>query len=132
MEITKQELAELVATAIAAAKAPNAVEQSKLDAEARALKEAQAARLALSESVQDGIRQKRMTQRICSHEHKNGDSHMVYIQEAGGPGYLLCQKNQCKVRPGFAPDSYVGDDIYDTDLFNRCFQKIATTGEIFG
>lgn len=132
MELTNEQLQALIVAAVKAAKEPSALEQKKIDAEAEEQRVKQEHRLRLASSVKEDRAQKIAMQRICTHEHRNGDTHMVFIQEQKGPGYLLCQKNQCKVRPGNAPEGYQGGDIYDTELFNRCFQKIATGAEIFG
>jgi hypothetical protein len=110
-------------TAIAAAKEPSALEQKKLDADALRIEGEQAARLRLSTEVKAEAQAKHARQRLCSHEHANGDSHVVYVQERKGPGYMLCQKNQCIIRPGVAPEGYTGNVIYDTNQFNRLFQK---------
>jgi hypothetical protein len=129
VSFSKSDLAELIATAIAAAKAPNVVEQKKLDEEARRLEAEQDARKSLSQSVLADLTQKRQNQLICSHEHKNGDSHCVLVQ-SGKDTYILCQKNQCKIRPGSQPANYGGNDIYDTALFNKLMQKLPTN-ELF-
>lgn len=128
--ISKEDLKEIIATAIAAAKAPNVVEQQKFDEQQRQIDEDRRQREILSQSVLADLEQKRQLQQICSHEHKNGDSHCVFIQEPKGPGYILCQKNQCKIRPGQKPANYKGNDIYDSALFNRLFQKLPTN-ELF-
>lgn len=134
--VTKQDLADIVAAAvtaaIAAAKAPTVVEQAQLDAEAKRIKDEQESRKQLSKGVLDQIENKRFIHQTCSHEHKNGDTHCVYIQEKVGPGYLLCQKNQCIIRPGQASENYKGVVIYNTEMFNRIFQKTTSAGEIFG
>lgn len=136
LSITPEQLQTLIATAVEsavkAAKQPTVLEQKKLDEEEQARQVAQDQRKRLAASVKESSEQKKAFQRICTHEHRNGDTHMVFVQEQQGPGYLLCQKNQCIVRPGEAPKDYKGYDIYDTELFNRCFQKIATGAEIFG
>jgi hypothetical protein len=126
MEISKSDLQELLAGVVKAVKEPTALEQKKMDAEAKTVAQAQEDRKKLSQSVLEDIANKRFIQSVCSHEHKNGDSHCVYIQESKGPGYILCQKNQCKIRPGTAPTDGTADAgaIYDTALFNKLFQKL--------
>lgn len=131
IQLTKNDLKEIITSAIAAAKAPNEVEQRQLDAQKLEIEQAQKERLIQSKSVLDEIEQKKTIQRLCSHEHRNGDTHAVYVQEKSGPGYFICQKNQCKIRPGAPPEGYKGGDIYDTALFNRLFQKSANN-DIFG
>ena len=110
VSLTKQDLADVVAAAvsaaIAAAKAPNVIEQAKLDREKQQIEQDQANRLKTSQGVLDDIKAKRFTQATCSHEHPDGHTHCVYVMERIGPGYLLCQKNQCIIRPGQASPNY--------------------------
>lgn len=125
---TKQDVLDI----IAAVKAPNPVQQAELDRQSAEMQQKQKDRKETSAQVLADIQQKRAIRAICTHEHPNGDSHAVYIQEQVGPGYFICQKNQCKIRPGVKPEK--GGDaeaIYDTREFNRLFQK-ANTNEIFG
>jgi hypothetical protein len=123
--------AELLRETIAEIKKPTQAEQRELDATKLRVEQEQKERQALSKSLVEEIENKKTIQRLCSHEHRNGDTHAVYIQEKSGPGYFICQKNQCKIRPGNAPEGYKGGDIYDTALFNRLFQKSANN-DIFG
>lgn len=129
--LTADDLKEIIATAIAAAKAPNAVEQDKLDRLKQEIILANQNREKLGKQVLQDIANKRLTQMLCSHEHRNGDSHGVYIMEKNSPGYILCQMCQGKVRPGQAPDKYAGVDIFSTPLFNKMFQKLPGS-EMFG
>lgn len=130
LQLTKDDLAQIVATAIKAAKEPNVVEQRKLDEQNKQIEEAQASRLQTSEGVKQDIKNKRWIHANCSHAHANGDTHAAWVQEKSGPGYFLCQKNQCVIRPGSAPEGYRGTVIFSTDLFNTLFQK-ARSQEIF-
>jgi hypothetical protein len=135
INITKEDLKELITSAVAAAvaavKAPTAEEQRVLDAEKKRIETDQANRLKTADSVKQDIANKKWTHLNCSHEHKNGDTHCVYVAERVGPGYLLCQKNQCIIRPGTPSKNYKGTVVYNTDLFNKIFQKLPG-GEIFG
>ena len=131
LNLTKQDLADIIASAIAAAKAPNVVEQAKLDAQKKQIEVDQQNRLKISKDVLTEIEGKRWVKRTCSHEHKNGDTHCVHVQEKHGAGYLLCQKNQCIIRPGTTSPNYKGSVIYSTELFNQVFQKLPG-GEVFG
>jgi hypothetical protein len=130
MTLTKEDLAAIVTAAIAAAKAPNVVEQAELDARKREIAEAQSLRLQTSEEQKKEVANKKWIHHNCTHEHKNGDTHCVWVQEKSGPGYLICQKNQCIIRPGAVPSDYKGTQVFDTALFNRIFQKLPG-GEIF-
>ena len=131
LNLTKQDLADIIASAIAAAKAPNVVEQAKLDAQKKQIEVDQQNRLKISKDVLTEIEGKAWVKRTCSHEHKNGDTHCVHVQEKHGAGYLLCQKNQCIIRPGTPSPNYKGSVIYSTELFNQVFQKLPG-GEVFG
>lgn len=129
--ITKDDLKEILTAVVEIAKAPSVLEQRKLTAQNAEIEQAQRERQTLAQSMLEEIENKKNIQRLCSHEHRNGDTHAVYVQEKSGPGYFICQKNQCKIRPGAAPEGYKGGDIYDTALFNRLFQKSANN-DIFG
>lgn len=128
--VTVSDLKEILRDVIREVKAPNVVEQKKLDEQARQTEIAQDNRRKQADLMIEDQKNKRFVQRACSHEHRNGDSHCVYIIEKNTPGYILCQKCQGKVRPGGAPKGYKGDDIYDTALFNRMFQKLPSN-ELF-
>lgn len=133
MELTAEQLQAMITgaveAAVKAAKAPSEIEQKQLDAAAKKVAEEQEYRRQTSADVQRGIQEKHAFQHVCSHEHRNGDTHMVYIQDGH---YMLCQLCQAKVRPGVAPAGYNGYDIFDTALFNRSMQKVPSNAEIFG
>lgn len=120
-----------VKTAVEATKAPTEIEQRQLDVQKRQIETDQENRKKTAEGVKQEIANKKWVHLNCSHEHKNGDTHCVYIQEKVGPGYLLCQKNQCIIRPGTPSKNYKGTIVYSTDLFNKIFQKLPG-GEVFG
>lgn len=116
-------------------KKPNEVEQAEIDRQAREMRAKNEERKINGGNMLAEIEAKRALQKICTHEHRNGDTHAVFIQEKTGPGYFICQKNQCKIRPEPRP---ADDDprldrgaIYDNAQFNRLFQK-ATNNEVFG
>jgi hypothetical protein len=123
--------AEQMKTVIEELKKPTLLEQKQLDAEAKAILEKNQERKENAAGMLIKIENKRAVQRICSHKHRTGQSHCVYIMEKTGPGYILCQKEQCKIRPEPAPKNYNGDDIFDTALFNRLFQEMPSN-EMFG
>ena len=122
--------AEALKTVIEELKKPTAIEQKQLDAEAKKLMEANEERKSNSGAILQQIENKRQMQRICTHKHRDGNSHCVYVMEQRGPGYILCQKNQCIIRAGNPPTNYKGNDIYSTDLFNRLFQELPSN-ELF-
>lgn len=133
--LTKEDLKEILKAnqealveAIREIKKPTEMEQAKIDAEKLATEARQTERKTNSAAVLEQISNRRAIQRMCSHEHPNGDSHCVWVQEKRGPGYLICQKNQCIIRPGKAPQGYQGNAIFDSDLFNKIFQKLNTSG----
>ncbi len=136
LNLTKSDLAELISTAVtaavAAAKQPNVIEQAKLDREMKGIIEANAERMENSKGQLELIAAKKWTHETCTHKHKDGNSHCVYVMEKNGPGYILCQKNQCKIRPGEQPEKGKGDPdaIYDTRLFNQVMQELPTN-ELF-
>ena len=132
--LTKTDLSDLVTAAIKAEKEPTVAEQRKIDKENKEFEAAQAARAALGKQALEERANKLALQKICSHTHSNGTSHCVYIQEPSGPGYLICQLNQCKIRPEPKPEkNFDATAIYDTATFNRIFQSLNTNhGDILG
>ena len=123
--------AEMIREVITEIKKPTVLEQKKLDEEAKELLDRNQERKDNSAGVLAQIEHKRSMQRICTHKHRDGNSHCVHIQEQSGPGYILCQLRQCKIRPS-APKAQQQDKdaIYDTDLFNRLFQELPSN-ELF-
>ncbi len=135
MTLTKEDLKEILKAnqetlveAIRELKKPTEIEQAQIDAQKREIEARQSERKTNSDSVKDDIINKRAIKKSCSHEHPNGTTHCVWVQERTGPGYLICQLNQCIIRPGTAPKNYQGDHIFDSDTFNRIFQKLNTSG----
>lgn len=112
---------------------PTVLEQKEIDAELKRIMDANEERRVNSLGIKQQMADKRLNQSICSHKHRDGNSHCVFIMEkAPSPGYILCQKNQCKIRPGSTPaENADGGAIYDTGLFNRLFQELPTQ-EMFG
>jgi len=141
MDVVKELLAEQarqnaenIERIIKVIKEPTALEQKALDKQEREVREANESRRKTAEDVKRGIENKKWLQSVCSHQHNDAahGTHLVFVQEVRGPGYLLCQKHQCKIRPGVAPTGYKGTDIYNTAEFNRLFQTLPGRGEIFG
>jgi hypothetical protein len=124
--------AEMLKEVIQELKKPTLLEQKAIDAELERLKAANEERRVNSEGIKMQMADKRLNQSICSHKHRDGNSHCVFVMEkAPSPGYILCQKNQCKIRPGAAPAQNADfGAIYDTGLFNRLFQELPSN-ELF-
>lgn len=125
-EQLKSIIVEAVGAAVREARKPTDIEQKALDLETRLIENAQEARKNLAATVIKERENRRITQRNCIHEHPDGKSHCVYVMESQGPGYILCQLNQCIIRPGKEPVNSRGMAIYDGALFNRLFQKLQT------
>jgi hypothetical protein len=130
LAITARDLQDIITAAVAAAKAPNVIEQAKLDEQRAEMVQKQQYRQATAQSVRDDIENKKLIQQVCSHEHPNGASRSVYVTERTGPGYMICLKNQCKIRPEPKPAKNADSGaIYDTTMFNRLFQKANSVEE---
>lgn len=82
--------------------------------EKKQLENSLAERKANAETQKEIARQKKINQSICTHEHMNGASHCVYIENGN---FILCQKCQDVIRP-------------DRAEFNRLFQGCQP--EMFG
>lgn len=123
--------AEQTAEIIRELKKPTVLEQRALDREQKEIQDKNEERKANAGAMLQKDREKKFTQATCSHKHRDGNTHCVFVMEkAPSPGYILCQKNQCIIRPGTRPEGYGGSAIYDTDMFNRLFQELPTN-ELF-
>lgn len=123
--------AEQLKTVIAELKKPTEIEQKKLDEEAKAILQRNEERKENAAGMLQKIENAKWVHKTCTHKHRDGHSHCVLIHEKNTPGYILCQKEQCKIRPGVAPKDYKETDIYDTELFNRLLQELPGN-ELFG
>lgn len=121
--------AEMLKSVIQELKQPSVLEQVELDKEVERIKAANEERKANSEGIKNQMREKEAYRLICSHKHRDGNSHGVFIMErAPSPGYIHCQSCHANVRPGPRPET--GRDvlaIYDTALFNRMFQELPSS-----
>lgn len=135
MKEMAQQNANQTAALVAELRKPSVMEQRQLDVEAKALLDKNQERKDNAEAFRIKKAEERWLKQTCSHEHRNGNTHCVFITEAritnGVNGYILCQKNQCIIRPGTRPEKDSTDDIYDTAQFNRLFQSLPTQ-ELFG
>ena len=134
MNLTPEDLQNIVVAAIAAAKQPSELEQLALE-EKRDEIEARKAQITQenqmrAESAQQQIaimEGKRTMQKLCTHKHRRGDTHCVFITDDLG-GYILCQKCQAVIRAGEAPSKNDAGIIYNTALFNQLFQECTSNG----
>jgi ribosomal protein L11 methylase PrmA len=123
---------EQTAALVAEMRKPTVLEQKELDkqnAEILAKNQERKENAAGMKAKRDADK---WTKHTCNHMHPKGDTHCVYIQPTKHDryGYILCQKNQCIIRPEPAPVNYDGDDIYDTQQFNRLMQTLPSN-ELF-
>ncbi len=95
IRLTKADLQDIISVAVTAGKAPNVLEQKKIDEEQKRTEAAQSTRKALSGQVLQDLENRRNIQRICSHEHANGDTHCVYVQEQKGLTTSEVNRPQC-------------------------------------
>jgi len=138
MEAVKEMMAEqakqnaaALAEVIKAIKAPTVLEQKELDKQEREALAANENRKKQAQQVLATMAMKKQGQAVCNHKHPDGNTHLVHVQEPTGPGYLICQKRQCIIRPGKPSDHRRGDTaIYDTALFNQLFQTLPNKGDI--
>ena len=136
MALSKRDL-ELIAAIGQEMRKPNALEQKKLDENEAAKKASQEERLVNSAAVKEQMRLRKQEQMTCSHQHPDGHTHLARIIEngklAGGPGLLLCQWCNAKIRPDLGPEmkKIAPQAIYDTSLFNRLLQTIPGN-QVFG
>jgi hypothetical protein len=134
LNLTPKDLQAMIAAAVTAAIQESRKPAPPTDQEVAQLKMKQEHRLRTANEVIRTEENKRANQRICSHEHNNGDTHCVWVREENpaSPGFILCQRQQCRIRPGdltkdYEQPAFLRDRgaIYDTNLFNKLFQKCA-------
>lgn len=125
--------AEQLKSVIEELRKPTALEQKKIDEEVAELISKNEERKSNAQAMIKKSEDKRALQRICTHKGSDGHTHCVFVHDNNGKGtgYILCQRNQCQIRPGAAPAEYNGDVIYDTNLFNALFQTLPSN-ELFG
>lgn len=111
---------------------PTILEQKALDAEAREIVAKNEERKSNAGAMLEKEKQKRFSHITCSHKHRDGNTHGVYVMEkAPSPGYIHCQSCHANVRPGDKPEANSDTNgVYDTNLFNRMFQELPTN-ELF-
>lgn len=124
--------AEMLKEVIQELKKPTILEQKELDKEVEKIRAANEERKANAAGILMKMQQDRFEKETCSHEHRNGVSHGVFIQEkAPSPGYILCQACQGNIRPGSKPAENADPrGVYSTALFNEMFQKLPSS-ELF-
>lgn len=132
LNLTPADLQAMIAAAVTAAVQESRKPAPPTEQQLAQLEMEQQHRKDTSDQVKQLEVNKRANQMICSHEHTNGDTHCVWVREENpaSPGFILCQKWQCRIRPGAfnkQGTSYERDRgaIYDTAMFNRLFQKCA-------
>lgn len=141
INLTKQDLTDLVAAAVtaamAAANAPKPLSKKELDE----IKQAQEMRKDTAASLLEGKKRARWFQESgCSHEHSKqagGGTHCVHVKDSDHPdsaGFILCQNCQGRFRPDDPKWRKLDPDaIFSTGVFNKLFQECAQAqGEMLG
>lgn len=127
VNITKADLAAIVAAAVRAAREPDPPTAQALAEEALAQQE----RKDTAASVMLERARKQAERLVCSHEHpkrEGGSSHCVWVKESdplGSLGYIYCMLCEGRFRPESFPQKLDPDAIYSTSTFNKLFQDCA-------
>lgn len=138
---TKDDVKEIVATAMAAVMAEANKPKPKTAQELAEIEQAQQHRKETAESHKQQREQKRWIQvNACTHEHTKqagGGTHCVHVRDndhLDSPGYIYCQNCEGRFRPeGEKWRKLDPDAIFDTAKFNKLFQDCAQgQGEIIG
>jgi hypothetical protein len=134
VNFTAEDIQNLITAAIAAAKEPSelekiTIEEKRAEQEVRRvqIQQEQQTRAETARQQIQIIENKRAGQKICTHKHKKGETHCVFITDDLG-GYIICQKCQAIIRPGVEPAKNNVGAIYDTVLFNQLFQDCSSNG----
>jgi hypothetical protein len=133
-------IAAAVSAAVTAAKAPNELEQAKLDQAKQKIQDDLDARRQTAGLIKKTMDNAVFHKSVCPHENESGHSTSVFITDEIG-GYLLCQLCRAVIRPEQqfnAVNHQTGelyfdkdfrekrkDVFFDTGLFNKELQKSA-------
>lgn len=138
LSLTATDLQALIATAVSTAIQEARKPGPKSDREIADIEFAQRNREQTADQIIEAAESKRQLQRICSHTHsqrEGGGTHCVWVREEDprSPGYIICQLNQCKIRPGDydphgLPFQRDYNAIYDNTQFNKLFQDCGPVG----
>ncbi len=131
LEMQRQN-ADMLSSVIQELKKPTVMEQKEIDKELQRIKDANEERRANSQGILIQMKDRHTEKMICSHKHREGQSHGVLVMERGNTQYIHCQKCHANIRPGQKPETNSDTAaIYSTELFNRVFQELPTQ-EMFG
>jgi hypothetical protein len=119
MNLTAEQLQTLITSAVTAAVSESRKPAPLTDAQEAEILQANDMRLQQRDLVLQGEANKRALQAACSHMRRDNTCSCVYVASGN---YIIDQQCQAIIRPGTAPEGYAGNDIYDTQLFNRLFQ----------
>jgi len=115
--VTAEDLKEILRTVVEEAKKPVVTER-----DAREMKEAQEARAANCEQIEEERRNKQYLQStICRHRRRNNEPRTAHVKNnpKSGGEFLICQACQAIIRREDEKGRrYENDTIYDTELFN--------------
>jgi hypothetical protein len=126
----KSIIAGAVSEAVRAAKAPNEIEQRKLDQEKQKILQDNETRRETAQHIRQEMENKAFQKRVCAHEGgKDNHTHGVYVSDELG-GYVLCQVCRAVIRPenqlAHFPKDFREkrrDVIFDNALYNKVFQR---------
>jgi len=135
VQLTTKDLQDIIAAAIAAAKAPNELEQQTLDRQKAKVIADNQTRLESSAQVKLNMANDAARKRMCAHSGgKPVHSHCVFVSDDIG-GFVLCMVCRSVIRPEnqiaqFPKDFQKNrsDVIFDTPLFNKVFQATDASG----
>jgi hypothetical protein len=133
--LTTDALKEIIATAIAAAKAPNVIEQAEIAKQQKTIEQDNQTRLEASAQIKKKMEGDVFRKRTCQLVGgKPKHPHTVFVSDDIG-GYVLCQMCRAVIRPEgqlvhFPKDIQKTrlDIIFDTQLFNKVFQNTDASG----
>jgi hypothetical protein len=139
VSLTAKDLKEIIAGAVSeavkAAKAPNEIEQQKIDQQKAKIAQDNETRRETSAQIKQNMENDAFRKRACAHEGgKPNHSHCVFVSDDLG-GFVICQVCRAVIRPenqlGHFPKDFQKtrmDVIFDTALFNKNFQKTDASG----
>lgn len=118
MSLTPKQLQDLITAAVTAAVAESKKPAPLTDRELAEIEQAQDMRLQQRDLTLAEQARKAADKRACTHMRRDNTCSGVYVANGG---YIICQQCQGIIKPAPAPEGYSGDQIFDTNLFNRLF-----------
>jgi|SRR6185312_1439740 len=126
--LTPEQLQDIISSAVSTAVREGRKPADPTPDEVAAAAQAKQMRKDRAELEKNKKENQKLNQSLCDHSREDGTSACVAVyNNRGNVDFLICQTNQCIIRPGQRPTGELGKDtemhIYDTQIFNREYRR---------